>query len=574
MSGLLRRYLRPHRLALLFVVFMLLVQALTNLYLPSLNADIINDGVVTGDISAIIRIGVIMLGVSAVLVIASVFTVYFAAKISMQVGRELRRDVFRKVDTLSLNQMHELGVPSLITRNTNDVQQVQMLVMTALTMMLLGPIMGIGAVIMAVQENPSLSLLLVVIVPLMLVVIGAFVVKMIPLFRVMQTKIDRVNQVLRENLTGIRVVRAFNRTSSEEARFASANADLTGAALKVTRLFALVFPLLMLIVNFSSVAVLWFGGHLVASGSMPIGNLTAFLQYIMLLLFSVMMAVMTMMMVPRASASAERIAQVLDTVPAIVDTATTESFTSPGLVEFEHVAFAYPGALDAILKDINLVMRPGTSTAIIGGTGSGKSTLINLIPRLLDVTAGSLRVGGVDVRDVPSELLWSRFGFVPQKAFLFSGTIGSNVRFGKPDASDDEVWRALELAQAAEFVRELPEQLASPVEQGGTNFSGGQRQRLSIARALVREPEILIFDDSFSALDYATDARLRHAIAEHVRDATVIIVAQRVSTIRHVDQIVVMEYGEIVGVGTHEELVASCETYRQIIDSQAEADAS
>lgn len=574
MLALLARYAKPHRVALVIVAISLLVQALTNLYLPSLNADIINDGVVTGDVGAIIRIGGIMLLVSAALVIASVVTVYFSARVAMQIGRELRSDIFRKVDTLSLNQMHELGVPSLITRNTNDVQQVQMLVMTALTMMLLGPVMGIGAVIMAIQENPTLSLLLVVVVPLMLLVIGGFVLKMIPLFRAMQTKIDRVNQVLRENLTGIRVVRAFNRTASEEQRFEGANTDLTNTSLRVTRLFALVFPLLMLIVNFSSVAVLWFGGHLVADGQMPIGNLTAFLQYIMLLLFSVMMAVMTMMMIPRASASADRIAQVLNTTPAIVDDVSVTSFTQPGLVEFDHVRFAYPGAQDAILGDIALRFEPGTTTAIIGGTGSGKTTLINLIPRLLDVTGGSLRVGGVDVRDLPSELLWSQFGFVPQKAFLFSGTIASNIRFGKPDATDEEVWRALEIAQAAEFVRELPEQLDAPVEQAGANFSGGQRQRLSIARAIVREPRILIFDDSFSALDYATDARLRSSIQSEITHATVIIVAQRVATIRHADQIVVMEYGEVEGIGTYDELAATNETFRQIIDSQAEVEAS
>ena len=573
MISLLTAYLKPFKWALLVISFLLLVQVITNLVLPSLNADIINEGVVTGDIGYIVRTGGVMLAVSVVLGLSSIAAVYLSARTAMRMGAKVRGDLFRRIESLSLSQVNSLGVPSLITRNTNDVQQVQMLVMTGLTMMVLAPITAVGAVIMAVREDAKLSLLLLVIIPLMLAVISIMVFKAIPLFQVMQVKIDRVNQVLRENLTGIRVVRAFNRTPWEEKRFESANDSLTQTALSVTRIFALVLPALLLIMNLSSVAVLWFGGHLIADGSMPIGNLTAFLSYIMQILFSVMMAVMTLMMVPRAAASADRINEVLQTTPDIVDPAHVEMPTGEraGHVQLSDVAFRYPGAAESILERISIDFSPGTTTAIIGGTGSGKTTLINLLPRLLDATSGSVMVGGVDVRRLPQEELWSFFGLVPQKAFLLSGTIRSNLQFGRPGATDEEIWEALRVAQASEFVSAIPEGLDAVVDQGGANFSGGQRQRLAIARALVRRPAIYIFDDSFSALDYATDARLRRELKATTSGATVIIVAQRVASITTADQILVMNEGEIVGHGTHHQLLASCETYREIVDSQAEA---
>ncbi len=576
MTGLLREYLAPHRKALVIIALLMLVQAFTNLLLPSLNADIINYGVITGDIGYIIRMGAVMLGISVVLGIAAIVAVYYSARTAMQVGRSLRSDLFRRVETLSLGQVNRIGVPSLITRNTNDVQQVQMLIMVGLSMMVLAPITAIGAIFMAIREDAQLSLLLLIVVPLMLIVIGAMVFRAIPLFRSMQEKIDRVNQVMRENLTGIRVIRAFNRTRTEEQRFALANDDLTVTALRVTRLFALVFPALMLIMNLSSVAVIWWGGHLVADGQMQIGNLTAFLAYIMQILFAVMMAVMTLMMVPRASASSDRIMEVLNTEPDLLDPALVDVqplTTSAGNVELRDVTFRYPGAQQPVLAGLTLAFPRGKTTAIVGGTGSGKTTLVNLLPRLTEATSGEVLVGGVDVRNQPQEELWSHFGLVPQKAFLFSGTIASNMRLGAPEATDDDIWEALETAQAASFVRELPDGLEAPVEQGGANFSGGQRQRLAIARALVRRPPIYIFDDSFSALDYATEARLRSQLRKRIGDATVIVVAQRVSTIIDADLIVVLDYGRIVGVGTHDELLASCETYRQIVDSQLQVSA-
>ncbi len=569
MNHLLVEYLKPHTKVLAGIALLLLLQVIGTLYLPSLQADIINDGVITGDTGYIIRVGGLMLVVSALLGVASIVAVYFSARTAMRFGRDVRADLFRRVESFSLSQMHGFGVPSLITRNTNDVQQMQMLVMVGLTMMVLAPITAIGGVIMALRENVQLSALLLVALPVMAGVIGLMIFKAVPLFRSMQVKIDKVNGVLRENLTGIRVIRAFVRTSHEEARFAEANADLTATALKVTRLFALMLPALMLIMYLSSVAVIWFGGHLVADSSMQIGDLFAFQSYISWVFGSVMMATMTLMMIPRASASGARIRQVLDAVPEISEPSVLPGgVVFRGHVELRDVEFRYPGAQEPVLSNISFSMEPGTTTAIVGGTGSGKTTLINLLPRLMDVTSGQVLIDGCDVREIPLEQLWQLFGIVPQRAFLFTGTVGSNVRFGRPDATDEEVWAALDVAQAREFVDELPEGLDSEIEQGGANLSGGQRQRMAIARCVVREPLLYLFDDSFSALDYATDARLRAALVDQTRNSTVAIVAQRVRTIMDADQILVLDGGRMVGLGQHEQLLEECEPYREIVLSQ------
>ncbi|MDZ4250392.1 MAG: ABC transporter ATP-binding protein [Candidatus Nanopelagicales bacterium] len=569
MIPLLRAFLGRHRRTLIAIVTLLLIQAVANLYLPNLNADIINDGVLKGNASYILRVGAIMLAVTLVLGVVSVIAIYFSARTAMAFGRDVRRALFVKVGTFSLNELNEFGAPTLITRNTNDVQQVQMLVLTGLTMMISAPLTAIGGVFMAMRENFRLSALLIVIIPLMALLIGFMLSKAVPLFRSMQVKIDQVNSVLRENLVGIRVIRAFVRTRHEEERFAAANDDLTDTALRVTRLFAFMLPSMLLIFNLSSVAIIWFGGHLVDSGEMPIGNLTAFLAYVMQILFSVMMAVVVLVMLPRASASADRIQAILRTSPTIRDPANPRmGLKLTGHVEFRDVEFRYPSAEDPVLRGVSLTLRPGQTTAIVGGTGSGKSTLTNLIPRLNDVSSGAVLVDGVDVREWPMHALRAGIGLVPQKAFLFSGTVASNVRFGRPEASDDEVWQALRTAQASGFVSEMAEGLGSPIDQGGANLSGGQRQRLAIARAIVRRPRIYIFDDSFSALDYATDGRLRAALARQTADASVLVVAQRVSTIMGADQIVVLDQGVVVGVGTHSQLMESCETYREIVFSQ------
>jgi len=571
--SLLRPFLRPYRRTLVVIVGLLLIQAMANLYLPTLNADIINDGVVTGDIDYIIEVGGIMLAVSLALGITSVIAVYFSARTAMSFGRDVRAAMFHRVQGFSLHEVNTFGTPSLITRNTNDVQQVQMLVLMGLTMMVLAPITAVGGIIMAVRLDVQLSGLLLVIIPLMAIVIGTLMVKAVPLFRSMQKKIDRINEVLRENLAGIRVIRAFVQTDHEQKRFADANADLTQTSLRVSRLFALMLPALMLIMNGSSVAIIWFGGGFVNSGDMQIGDLTAFLQYITQILFAVMMAVMLFVMIPRAAASAERIQAVLETMPAITD--PTQPFAPAvgnddprGLVEFRDVGFSYPGAQDPVLTGISFTAQPGQMTAIIGGTGSGKTTLINLIPRLYDVTEGAILIDGIDIRELRQTDVWNSLALVPQKAFLFSGTIATNTRLGNETATNDQVWHALTVAQAQPFVAALPDGLDSPIDQGGANVSGGQRQRLAIARALIRQAPILILDDSFSALDYATDARLRAALTEESSDTTVVLVAQRVSTILAADKIVVLEDGVIVGTGTHPELLESCETYREIVDSQ------
>jgi ATP-binding cassette subfamily B multidrug efflux pump len=570
---LLVRYLRPYWRQILLVIALLSVQAIANLYLPNLNADIINNGVVKGDIPYIVQTGALMLGVTLLLGVASVIAVYFSSRTAMSFGRDVRGDVFRKVLSFSHVETNRFGTPSLITRNTNDVTQVQMVLVMALNIMILAPIMAVGGVIMAYREDAELSSLLLVIVPLMAAVIGTIAFRAMPLFRAMQKKTDRINQVMRETLAGIRVIRAFVRTGYEETRFDVANQDLTSTALSVNRLFALMIPLLFLILNLSSVAILWFGGQRIDAGQMPIGNLLAFLQYVMQIMFAVMMATIMFVMVPRAAASAERIAEVLWTPVELVDPPTPlEPGSRLGRVEFRDVEFRYPGAEEAVLRNIAFTVEPGRTTAVIGSTGSGKSTLVNLIPRLYDVTAGSVLVDGVDVREMGQEGLWARIGLIPQRAFLFSGTVASNLRYGNEEATNDDLWHALGVAQGRDFVAEMPGGLEGTIDEGGTNVSGGQRQRLAIARAVVKRPSIYIFDDSFSALDFRTDSLLRAALREETRDASVIIVGQRVGTIMHADQIVVLEAGEIVGIGTHAELMETCETYREIVYSQLSAE--
>lgn len=554
---------------MVIVLFLLLIQAVANLYLPNLNAELINNGVVKGNISYIWKVGGIMLAASALIMVASIALAYLSAQVSMAFGRDMRSGVFSAVENFSARELNEFGAPSLITRNTNDVQQVQMVLFMGLTMMLSAPITGIGAFIMALRTNVKLSGLLLVAVPIMALLIWTLLRRIVPLFRIMQEKIDRLNLVLREQISGVRVIRAFVKTRFEEARFADTSEDLMNTTLSVTRTFAIMFPSLMLLLNLSSVAVIWFGGKLVDSGDMPIGNLTAFLTYIMQILSSVMMAVMMSLMIPRAAASAERIQEVLQTPSSVVDTLTPISpALRKGIIEFRDVEFRYPGAEVPVLSNISFTAAPGGVTAIVGSTGSGKSTLINLIPRFIDVTGGSILLDGVDLREQSLDAIWSEIGLVPQRAFLFGGTIAENLRYGDPQATDEELWTSLKIAQAADFVMELPEKLESRVAQGGTNFSGGQRQRLSIARAILKRPKIYMLDDSFSALDYATDAKLRAALAENVKDATLIVVAQRVSTILTADQILVLDAGEIVGIGTHQMLMKECATYREIVLSQ------
>jgi ATP-binding cassette subfamily B multidrug efflux pump len=566
---LLRRGLQPYGRNVGLVLVLLLVVSVSNLYLPNLTADIINNGVVKGDTGYIWRTGVEMLGITLVVSIIQIVSVYFSSRIAMGLGRDLRAAIFSRVQRFSLQEMDRFGAPSLITRNTNDVQQVQMFMVIAMTILASAPMMAVGGVIMALYENAQLSLLLLVVIPLMAAVIGSLLYFAVPLFRTMQVKIDRTNQVLREQITGVRVIRAFVRGDHERRRFAEANHDLTSTTLRVTRIFALAMPSIMIILNISSVAVIWFGGHLVDAGSMPIGNLTAFLTYLMLILMAVLMAAMMTIMVPRASACAERIMEVVNAVPSIDDPAIPEIPPArQGAVEFRDVTFSYPGAERPVLHGVSFDLRPGETTAIIGSTGSGKSTIVNLLTRFFDVTSGEVLVDGVDVRRQPLQELWDRIGLVPQQAYLFGGTVGSNLRLGRRQATDAELWRALEVAQAADFVRAMPGGLDEPVAQGGTTVSGGQRQRLAIARALVKRPRVYVFDDCFSALDAATDARLRAALRAEIQDATVLIVSQRVSTIRHADRILVVDKGAVIGVGTHEELMAGNPTYQEIVDSQ------
>ncbi len=566
---LLRRYLRPYSPQIGLVVGLLIIQSIANLYLPNLNADVINNGVAKGDIHYIWVTGAVMLAITFLLGAVAVTAVYWASMTAMGAGREIREALFHHVQQLSAREMNSFGTASLITRNTNDVQQIQLFLQMALTFMVPAPIIAVGGVIMALREDVPLSAILLIVVPLMAAVIGFMLVKAWPLFQVMQVRIDRINLVLREQITGVRVIRAFNRTPYEQERFETANSDLTATALRVNRMFALAMPSLMGILNLSSVAVLWFGGHLIASGGMPIGNLTAFLSYILQILMAVMMAVAMVILVPRAAASAGRIEEVLRAVPSICDPAQPAGTPSGGGgVEFRAVTFGYPGGERPVVHDVAFTLRPGETSAIIGGTGSGKTTLLNLITRFFDVSSGEVLVGGVNVRQQSLEGLWSSIGLVPQTAYLFSGTVAENLRFGRSDASEAELWHALDIAQARDFVAAMSGGLDAAIEQGGRNVSGGQRQRLAIARALVKRPAVYLFDDCFSALDAATDARLRAALRAETRHATVLIVAQRVSTILHADQILVLEDGRIVGSGAHTELMSTCTAYREIVASQ------
>jgi len=566
---LLRAHLRPYTRPILFLVLLQLIQTIATLYLPTLNADIIDNGVIKGDTGYILQTGGIMLGVTLAQVVCAIGAVYFGARTAMALGRDMRASVFDRVQSFSAREVGHFGAPSLITRSTNDVQQIQMLALMTFTLMVSAPIMCIGGIIMALNQDVQLSLLLVAIVPVLGVVIGLIVSRLRPLFRSMQVRIDGINRILREQITGLRVIRAFVKDTHERERFAVANDALTDNAIRVGKLLALMFPLVMMVVNISSVAVLWFGSYRINSGEMQIGALTAFLSYLMQILMSVMMATFMFMMVPRAEVCAERIQEVLDTETTVVPPlAPVRELKRAGYLEVRGAEFRYPGAESAVLRDISIDARPGETTAIIGSTGSGKTTLLTLIPRLSDTTDGCVLVDGVDVRDLDPVLLAKTVGLVPQKPYLFSGTVATNLRYGNPDATDEELWAALETAQARDFVERLAEGLDAPIAQGGTNVSGGQRQRLAIARVLVRRPEIYLFDDSFSALDYATDARLRAALSQETADATVVIVAQRVSTIRDADRIIVLDEGSVVGTGTHHELMDSNETYREIVLSQ------
>ncbi|MGW9078413.1 ABC transporter ATP-binding protein [Streptomyces kronopolitis] len=566
---LVRGHLRPHRRALSLIVLLQLIQTLATLYLPTLNADIIDNGVVKGDTGYILGTGGFMVVVTLLQIVCAIGAVYFGARTAMALGRDLRAAVFDRVQSFSAREIGAFGAPSLITRTTNDVQQVQMLVLMTFTMMVTAPIMCIGGVLMALNQDVPLSGLLLVIVPVLAVLISLIVRRLRPLFRGVQQRIDTVNRVLREQITGIRVIRAFVRDGYERERFAGANTDLYDMSLRSGRLMSMMFPLVMLIVNLSGVAVVWFGGLRIDADKMEIGALTAFLSYLMYILMSIMMATFMVMMLPRAEVCAERIQEVLSTDSSVIPPENpVTTLRRHGELELRNVEFRFPGAEQPVLKDISLIARPGETTAVIGSTGSGKSTLLGLVPRLFDATGGAVLVDGEDVRTLDPETLARTIGLVPQKPYLFSGTVAGNLRYGNPDATDEELWQALETAQAREFVERMEGGLAAPVAQGGGNVSGGQRQRLAIARALVRRPEIYLFDDSFSALDYATDAALRAALSRETDRATVVIVAQRVATIRGADRIVVLDEGRVVGTGTHTELMAGNETYREIVLSQ------
>lgn len=567
-----REYLRPYRALVAVLVALQLAGTIASLYLPSLNGRIIDLGVAKGDTGYILRTGAWMLAVSLLQIVATVAATYLGARTAAGLGRDLRAGIFARVGDFSAQEVSRFGAPTLISRNTNDVTQIQTVVFMGAAMMVSAPIMMVGGIIMALREDVGLSWLVAVAVPALALSVALVIRKMIPNFRLMQESVDWVNRVLREQITGIRVVRAFVREDHEQARFAEANTQYTGTALAVGRLMAMVFPIVMLIFNASTVAVLWFGAKRVDSGQMLVGELTAFMSYLMQILMSVMMATFMSMMIPRATVSAGRVAQVLDTESTVVPPAQPTPLPAAGAaVELRDVVFAYPGADVPVLQGVSFRAEPGRTTAVIGSTGAGKSTLLSLVPRLYDVTSGAVLLGGVDVREAALEDVWSRIGLVPQRPYLFTGTVASNLRYGDADATDEELWEALRIAQADDFVRAMPAGLDAPIAQSGTNVSGGQRQRLAIARALVAKPDIFLFDDSFSALDLSTDARLRSALRPVTRNAAVIVVAQRVSTIIDADHIVVLDDGKVVGAGRHDELLDSCPTYVEIVESQRAA---
>ncbi len=566
---LLTTYLRPHRSWLIGVLVLQAVQAGASLALPTLNADIIDKGILRGDTDHIWSIGTLMLAITAAQVVFAIGAVYCGARAAMAFGRDVRGELFHRVTAFSAKEVNLFGSPSLITRITNDVQQVQMLVVMGCTMLVVAPMTVLGGVVLALRQDRGLAWLLAVSLPLLLVALGLIIARMVPQFRRMQERIDRINAVLREQIVGMRVVRAFVREPEETARFHEVNSDLTETSLLAGRLMALMFPTVALFINGSSVAVIWLGAGRISSGAMSLGSLVAFLSYFALILVAVTMATIVALMVPRAAVCADRIQEVLDTESSVrASSSPVMEIDGRGSLELRGVGFHYPGAEAPVLSDISFTSLAGQTTAIVGSTGSGKTSLINLVARLFDVTSGSVLIDGVDLREIDPELLWHRIGLVPQKPYLFTGTVASNLRYGEPDATDEQIWAALEVAQATDFVTAMPGGLDAPIAQGGSNVSGGQRQRLAMARALVRRPEIYLFDDSFSALDLATDARLRAALGPYTRDATVIVVAQRVSTISQADQILVLDEGRTVGLGSHDELLTTCPTYAEIVESQ------
>jgi ATP-binding cassette subfamily B multidrug efflux pump len=569
LKRLLISHLGPYRKLLAVVVVLQAVQTFATLTLPTLNANIIDNGVLAGDNGYIYRTGLMMLGFSAIQIVFAIGAVWYGAQAAMGFGRDVRRDLFHTVTDYSAREVGHFGAPSLITRITNDVQQVQQLVVLTTTMMIAVPLTMVIGTVMAVREDVGLSVILVFAVPAAVAILGQVVLRMVPAFQAMQLKVDNVNRVLREQIAGMRVVRAFVREPEERQRFADANEELTATSLRTGRLMAVMFPTIMVIVNIANVAVLWIGAGRIDSGQMELGSMVAYLTYMIQILMAVVMATFLVSMVPRAGVAADRIQEVLDTESTVKapENPVTELYER-GTLEFRDVGFLYPGAEHAVLDGIDFRVEPGRTTAIIGSTGAGKTTLVNLVPRLFDATCGSVLIDGVDVKELDPDLLWSKIGYVPQTPYLFAGTVASNLRFGRPDASDAQLWRALEIAQAADFVKAMPNGLDSPINQGGTNVSGGQRQRLSIARALVVDPEVYVFDDSFSALDLSTDARLRAALAPHTSNSAVLVVAQRVSTITDADEILVLEDGEVIGRGPHEQLVDTCPTYLEIVESQ------